>query len=800
MSSFVAKVLEHAGQMEKKAVHVQLDVLLDKLSGLEVEVHQLVENKYSRFLPTLNAAEDLSHTVHQVHSDLASVESKINSEIKGQLSVSTGEFQSLNQQLTEAKTKLAALNYLVEIQDLLQNFSAAVSTKRYSEAAVAVRQLEVLLQQPLSEHDDQISILKEMRVELTILKETLHRALTDAWTDSVRWNVQGGKLSSSQVGRDVVGKTEEVCLAVSCVGEGAQVLAETVEGLYMTQSLAGKMKTFTEHVQAQMFPYILERSDFVIDLKPSSSVQTLKISVPDKSGSGGNSKNRKPAGNEDEVHYRTVFSNVLALLEHLHKMFLHLGFGWQAAHETSLSSSLSPSVTRDASEMETESSQVATVTGKGTLMSLLGQEVSPWLLDQLCRTVIAKAVPSSAKDLEGFNEVITSTGLLQNKLIELGFIQPDNKTLPDYVQNVNALFASKKCQTLLEEARELMTASLHDSVALPEDKPVGEWPPLLPGGVKKSKRMEAAGGELSENTLRLPKCRISTTVECLVRTAYETLQEATESSPECATQMYYAVRGLFEIFCLVVPKHHSQSLETFPQVAALHHNNCMYVAHHFLTLAHQFAPRLPATIVPTFVDLIHPIRQSGCEAFRRQLSHQRALLLESLDGAEGFANVEEAANREQSERAIKQVLLQLEHLQKVWKPVLPIDVYKKSMGKLTSAVVERITDCVSLLEDIAQEAGQVLLALLSPLEEEAGRFLTSPGEVPAAELLRFVPGWPRLSELKVVLEASLQDISDRWAEGKGPLALAYSPNEVKQMIRALFQNTSRRSAVLASIR
>ena len=121
-------------------------------------------------------------------------------------------------------------------------------------------------------------------------------------------------------------------------------------------------------------------------------------------------------------------------------------------------------------------------------------------------------------------------------------------------------------------------------------------------------------------------------------------------------------------------------------------------------------------------------------------------------------------------------------------------------GQLIRHVVSYATDCISMLEDIASEAAHVLINLLKPLEVTCGQLLTSPGEVAAAELLRHVEGWSRLEELKLLLDATLSDIADRWAEGKGPLALAFSPKEVKQMIRALFQNTDRRATVLANIR
>ena len=58
---------------------------------------------------------------------------------------------------------------------------------------------------------------------------------------------------------------------------------------------------------------------------------------------------------------------------------------------------------------------------------------------------------------------------------------------------------------------------------------------------------------------------------------------------------------------------------------------------------------------------------------------------------------------------------------------------------------------------------------------------------------RFVKSWSRFRELILVLNASLREIEERWAGGKGPLAADFSVEEMKQLIRALFQNTERRA-------
>ena len=66
--------------------------------------------------------------------------------------------------------------------------------------------------------------------------------------------------------------------------------------------------------------------------------------------------------------------------------------------------------------------------------------------------------------------------------------------------------------------------------------------------------------------------------------------------------------------------------------------------------------------------------------------------------------------------------------------------------------------------------------------------------------MHYIHLWPRFQELQHLLGASLKDIEDRWASGRGPLAAHFAADEVKQMIRALFQNTDHRAAILARIK
>lgn len=62
-----------------------------------------------------------------------------------------------------------------------------------------------------------------------------------------------------------------------------------------------------------------------------------------------------------------------------------------------------------------------------------------------------------------------------------------------------------------------------------------------------------------------------------------------------------------------------------------------------------------------------------------------------------------------------------------------------------------------------------------------------------------VKQWVKLQQLKSILNASMAEILELWADGKGPLTLNYKAEEIRHLIRALFQNTDRRANVLASI-
>ena len=56
-----------------------------------------------------------------------------------------------------------------------------------------------------------------------------------------------------------------------------------------------------------------------------------------------------------------------------------------------------------------------------------------------------------------------------------------------------------------------------------------------------------------------------------------------------------------------------------------------------------------------------------------------------------------------------------------------------------------------------------------------------------AQVIHHIHLWARFEELRHLLGAGLRDIESRWSMGKGPSAVLFATDEVKQLIRAFFK-------------
>ncbi|XP_007424635.1 centromere/kinetochore protein zw10 homolog [Python bivittatus] len=742
-------------------------------SSPQEEACSVVSQRYVEFLPSVRSARDLEAQVEELSAGVDQLRSRIENEVQQDLNVALADFAELKQQLEREVLVLGVLKQLQEFDAALKQFGTLLPLKKYMSAACHLNKARRSLKTMESRRGFELKILKALGQELTIQTQNILYVLGQEWQRMVAWKLpQSQELSYLEAAT----QTElRLCLPVEDVATDPGVSA-VLQALAVLGELDMKFKHFGQLLLKHILKPLICCPSLRLLMEEQPDAVTLKFE------SVGSS-----LGHPSPLE---VFAKLKSVFKVLHQYLL----GTPLAHCEE--------------EEETNSQPI--------LAEVLGNMIWKKMSDCLICDCLVHSIPNNSSKLGQYTEVIKATEEFEKALKDMQFLKEDSTDLLTYARNVNCHFANKKCQDVIVSARNLMTSEIHNTVKVTPDSVVTL--PTLPdsGAGDQLKVLEAPQvllkqvtnlenkTKLSRHTFSFPTCRISESVQKLMALAYQTLQEASASTDPCCIQLFYLVRNIFHLFCDVVPMYHKENLQKLPQLAAIHHNNCMYIAHHLLTMGHQFRSRL-SDGTATFVDLVPGFRRLGAVCFLAQMRVQKEELLERLSISRNFSNMDDEDNYSAANKAVRQVLHQLKRLGKVWQDVLPVNIYCRAMGTLLNTALVEIISRIVALEDISAENADRLHALCKTVVDEGPQvFVPLPEEKEnrhfQEEVPVYVPKWIMFKELMLVLQASLQEIVDRWAGSKGPLAAEFSPSEVKSLIRALFQNTERRAAALASIK
>ncbi|XP_032937456.1 centromere/kinetochore protein zw10 homolog [Catharus ustulatus] len=771
--SLVAAVLEHSGRLDKEHLGARVGRLSRRVEELKGEVCTMINKKYVEFLPSMRGAEELVTQVEGLASNIDQLKAHIENEVQRDLNVAGAEFTELKQQLERDTLVLSVLKKLQEFDTAVKEFHSALLEEQYVAAAQQLEKARSSLRTLESRKGFELKVLKALGKELVVQTQNIIYHLWQEWQKLIVWKLPPSKGSSSL---EAVVLSELHLHTVPAQDKDTAVppMQAVLQALAVLGELHYKLKDFGHF----LLQYILKPLILHPSLEPVSEEQPDVFIL----------RFRSQELALDEASPMEVFDKIKLVFEVLQKCLLNVAL-----------------------EQPGE--------GRVTLAELLGELIWEELSDCLIHNCLVKSIPTNSSKLEQYKEVIKSTEEFEKALKKMQFLKEDTTALLKYACNVNSHFANKKCQDVIMAARSLMTSEIHNTVKITPDSSVA-LPELPDPGSGDHLKMHRAsplhsglvnlGSEsrLSPLTLSLPTCRISSSVQQLVQLAYHTLLEATASTDLCCLQLFNCVRDVFQLFCEVVPTYHRETLQKLPQLAAIHHNNCMYIAHHLLTLGHQFrysSAGVLSSVAVTFVDLVPGFRRLGVECFLAQMRVQKGEILERLSSARNFSNMDDEENYRAANKAIKQVLHQLRRLGMVWQDVLPVNVYCKAMGTLLNTALAEIVTRIVALEDISAEDADRLYSLCRTMVEEGPQVFTplleeDKNKKYQEEVPVYVQNWMTFKELMIILQANLQEIVDQWADGKGPLAKEFSAAEVKSLIRALFQNTERRAAALAKIK
>ncbi|KAJ8347531.1 hypothetical protein SKAU_G00261200 [Synaphobranchus kaupii] len=776
MASFVTEVLASSGKLEKEDLSSKISTLSRKVEETKEEVCNMINKRYNEFLPSMQGAEELMGQVEDVSKDIDILKNCIETEVQQNLHVAVTEYTELKQQLEKNTTIIGVLRRLQEFDTAMEEYHRGLLEKKYTVAATQLEKARGSVDALKAGKGCELQLLQALSAELTIQRENLIYHLGEEWQRLTVWKLPPAKELTSveaflktELHLNSRGQKEE-----AQQGGALPLLANILQALAVQGQLRNKIKLFGQ----ALLKYVL---------KPLITYPSLHMDLTDVPGQGTILSFLSVQTAAVHPSPSQVYTKVLTVLKALHAHLLDVSVG------------------------------------EKKVSLILGEMIWEEMSDSIIRECLLHSIPANSSQLGQYSVVIKETEGFEKSLRDMQYLTSDSTDLLKYARNVNCHFASKKCQDVIVAARNLMTSEIHNTVKISPDSKLTL--PQLPNPLgDKSKQQQEAGvrkasraetpvileneKNLGHRTLCLPVCRISKSAEQLMELALHTLSEAVGSSNQCATQLFYTVRNIFQLFYDVVPTYHKENLLKFPHLAAIHHNNCMFIAHHLLTLGHQFRHHLPKPLsdgTATFVDLVPGFRRLGTECFLAQMRAQKAEMLERLSTARNFANLDIEENYSAASKAVRQVIHQLKRLGTVWQDVLPVNIYCKAMGTLLNTAISEIITKIMMLEDISTEDGDHLHTLCQTIIDEGPLvFIPLPEENKNRKYQEEVPiyvrKWMTFKELSVVLQANLQDLVDRWADGKGPLALEFTTNEVKSLIRALFQNTERRAIALTKIK
>uniref|UniRef100_A0A1A8BP74 Centromere/kinetochore protein zw10 homolog n=1 Tax=Nothobranchius kadleci TaxID=1051664 RepID=A0A1A8BP74_NOTKA len=763
MSSFVTEVLASSGKLVKEDLANKICKISRKVEDTKEEVCDMMNKKYNEFHPSLQASEDLMLQVDSVSREIEALKNCIEAEVQQNLTVAVNEYTKLRQQLEKNTIIIKMLEYLKQFHSAMEDFNKALQEKKYVDAAHHLKRAKSSVDSLTDSQTSQLSLIGTLSSELTVQRENLIFHLGDEWKRQVIWKLSPSK---DPAGQKSFPKAELMLSGASSKdGEPKPpaLLCSVLQALAIQGDLQQKIKLFSQVLLKNM-------------LKPLVMHASLLVRVSERQGEGTVlALQCLEESHEERSTPSQVYNKLLMVFKTLHLHLFDVSIG---------------------------DKKLAAILGE-----LIWEEISQCIIHEC----LVYSIPTNSSELEKYNAVIKETEEFEKALKQMEYLQHDSTDLLKYARDVNCHFASKKCRDVIVAARKLMTSKMHNTVKItPDSKPCL---PKLPAPMPEVKQEDVKPEVTMENSKqlsvwRLPACRISESVQQLMELAINTLVEAVGSSTQTALQLFFTVRNIFQLFYDVVPTYHKENLLKFPHLAAIQHNNCMYLAHHLLTLGHHFRAHLPKPLsegVATFVDMVPGFRKLGAQCFLAQVNVQRAELLERLSTAHNFRNLDDEDNYIAASKAVRQVIHQLKQLGTVWQDVLPVTIYCKTMGNLLNTAISEIITKIMMLEDISSDEGEHLHTLCQTVIEE-GPLVFIPlveetkNKKYQEEVPLYVKKWNTFKELVIVLRANLQEIVDRWADGKGPLVMEFSSSEVKSLIRALFQNTERRAAALTKIK
>lgn len=747
--SLVASIVQKVGTYDQQVLDESLEKLSKKSGHLKRELYELVKDHYVEFTSHVTTTVALEQRVKDLRLEHQKLATQIEEELANKIAQSRGEKEGFESKLAETRSRIQLVQQLVNIYHALEASKAELQSDRFLSAAQSLCKATESLSEMAGEGCE-AKVFTALKSEYAQVTSDLTLKLQEKWQGFVSWSP---KILPSEPNLNVLCGVELHIPSHSPTQD--QQRGEVVAAMKLLTSAdvwEQRVRLFAQTLlQRVIKPLIVHPSLEVCQLGNKKGELVLSLrKLPEDSGT---------------------------MLPELYDMLVLV---------------------------LTAMSRVVSKEHKEEWLRMLGENLRPEVEELIVAHRLSTSIPRSSAELAEYETVRAKTEAFEATLADLGVGRVSG--LSEFTADVNVHFVSQKSQDMLAKARSILLQPIHDTVMVGKVDPFAKLQDILPAP-SPSQDLDHRMGELDIGSLTFsfPQCAVSSCVQEFIDHLYKTLEECARSAePSATAQLFRVARSMVELFRAVLFTQHRRATAELPRVAALQHNNCLYLAHHLVTLGHQFHSRLPPPLnsqASTFVDQVPLVRSLGEECFLSETRKQSVQLLEFLKSFATFSDVSRNAQRERVRHALQGALLHVGKLSKVYLEVLPPVIHHKAMGGLVDVLLVEILRMVLSMEDITADDATELHTILSGLMDRVPPVLMlSDAERATESAGDYCKSWERMKRLLEVLNAAtLEDVVDMWDHGKGELAQEFSVRETRGLIKALFSNTERRARALNKI-
>ncbi|KAG8819118.1 hypothetical protein FRC17_010600 [Serendipita sp. 399] len=227
-------------------------------------------------------------------------------------------------------------------------------------------------------------------------------------------------------------------------------------------------------------------------------------------------------------------------------------------------------------------------------------------------------------------------------------------------------------------------------------------------------------------------------------------------------------------------------------------NDCKYLAEaseglrSTYTSAHQHRDADDLNV--RFEETTQRLEMMSASWLEDVMDEEAQILLSQFAGIGGFDDLGYSSTYEEAHGIIKQIKNRITILSQELKVPLTASSYNQNLGMLIDRVLDRILQDVFALRDISEIVSERIATIcrtLHPLEAlfpEIGNGVST--------VASYASLWLKFTYLSDILEGSLADISSWFDSG---LLIDYEPEELCQLVKALFAETPHRANFISRV-